>query len=1163
MAQTIFMKLIILFFALFATFRSISQEQTKYGTSQSSPEWVVYMYQDNPSLFVLRDLFETYYESHDFVKDQHTQYFKRLLKENWLNTDSQGYIIPQPEKRERIIYNQTKSPTSAWEEAGPWDYDHEQAMAFEVQSPGSSHIYTVEQSPVNPDLIYAGSATAGLWKSTDKGLNWVSVTRFLDVNSVYSIALDPTNSNIAYFGEGNGQLWKTTDSGVSWSIIGGATLENTDKWYRDIQFIGTNTMLAATDEGLFRSTDNGTSWTEVHSGEHMEIEINPSNANIIYSVKLNGDKTEFYKSLDNGITWTIKTNGWPNPSAGDEQKRVEIGVSADDANIVYAWAGGEAGGIGGFYGFYKSTDAGESFSFECCGTGPVGTPTIANPNMLGWAELGDDDGGQYYYDLAFAASPTDADRVFGSGINIWRSLDAGVNWELNAHWVTWVGATTHDRYSHADVHDIKFFVNGGTIDMWVASDGGLYYSSDQGDHLEPRMHGIHGTDFWGYQSGFKNGDVMLGGTYHNGTLIKYNDIYKGGLANPNEGGWLAELGGDNYRGFVNYGDPKIAYADNGAFEFSEVRTIRRTNVSFDGSKKCNTSYVSGEYGNYGFSPNNFNVFYSPVGTELYKTTNGGVSFELVHDFGGQKVIQVKVSWSNPDVIYVTHKFNNTFFKIMKSTDAGVTWNDVTPSPAQANNQHTRAKYIEVDDKDENKVWVILMGSQTGNKVYQTTDGGANWYDITSPSIANESVRSISHHYGSDDGLYLGTNKTIYYRNNTLGTWVPFNNNLPASTSCSFLEPYYGEGKMRTASQRGVYEVDFYEDVPPIAMAAANKTEVNLASNCLADTIQFVDHSTVRAASATWQWYFQGGSPATSTLENPKVVYTSPGTYDVKLVVSDAFGSDSVELTGFIEVTNSYSSPQIYEDFNGSLFPPLGWKMEDSEGSGWEQDGPQDDPTNMVAGFPNYWVDATGQSHYLILPAIEMIDASSASIAFDYTYNDNNGYTDSLALVYRTGTNPVWQTLWQKGGADLEVAGTQTWYWDAATPTIVWQNEVVDLSSLIGESCVELAFSNIGYYGNHVWIDNVNLTGDYASIDENQNDIQVSIKPNPSQGNFYIQSSQTVKSYSVQSITGKQIESDTQKTLSHFSIDLSNEPSGVYFITLEFENHHQTLKLIKQ
>ena len=96
----------------------------------------------------------------------------------------------------------------------------------------------------------------------------------------------------------------------------------------------------------------------------------------------------------------------------------------------------------------------------------------------------------------------------------------------------------------------------------------------------------------------------------------------------------------------------------------------------------------------------------------------------------------------------------------------------------------------------------------------------------------------------------------------------------------------------------------------------------------------------------------------------------------------------------------------------------------------------------------------------------------------------------------------------------------------------------------------------------MWIDNVNLAGTYVGIEE-QDNVQVSIRPNPSQGDFFIQTSQNVNAFRVTDITGKLIASEPQSDISNFSIDLKNEPSGVYFITLEFENHLQTLKLIKQ
>lgn len=1124
---------------------------------QNAPEWVQYMYGESINLITLNELYESYYRTHKFEKNQFTQDYKRLMKDHWIEKDTNGQLQPTVDYP---ISAQQKAPTSLWQEVGPWDYDHEQAMEFEVQSPGAAHVYTVEQSPINADLIVCGTATAGVWKSIDKGLNWQLITRDLDVNGVYSIALDPSNVDIIYFGEEDGQIWKSIDGGANWSPTGDATFQLQNNFVRDLKFIGPNTLLAATDAGLLRTTDGGLNWTIVQAGEHMEIEIKPDDPTILFTVKETGNQTEFYKSIDNGLTWVLKPIGWPDPAVGDEQKRCEISVTTADPNLIYILASGSVGPDGGLYGIYKSSDAGETFTFECCDGSPGGTPSVTNPNILGWSSDGTEEGGQFYYDLAMGASPTDVNRIFGAGINVWRSLDAGANWEINGHWVTWVGNLKH-RYSHADVHDIKFFDNGTSIDMWVASDGGLFYSSTQGDTLEPRMHGIHGTDFWGFEAGFKEGYVIVGGTYHNGTLIRYKDIYEGGLADPTIGGWLAELGGDNYRGFVNYGDNKIGYADNGAFTFSDVRTERIDGRAFQSDKKCNTSYVTGEYGTYGFHPNNYNTFYSPVGSELYKTTNGGISFLPMHDFGGDKVIQVKVAPSNPQVIYLTHKFASSNFKIWKSADGGSTWEDITPTSAETSNNGNRTKYIEIDDQDENKIWCILMGTQTGNKVFQSIDGGSNWTNLTTPSIQSENVISIAHHYGTEDGLYIGTRKRVYYKNASMPEWVLFNNNLPASIAANFLQPYYGEGKIRTATQRGVFECEFYEDAPPVAGLAADITYLNLASDCSADTVQFVDHSTVRHASATWNWTFSGGSPSSSTLQNPKVVYDTPGNYPVKLVVTDAFGIDSMEILNFITVTNSFGNTTIIENFDGNTFPPTNWKLEDSEGSSWEQDWPEGDDSDRVASYPNYWVDATGQKHYLVTPAVDLTNAVSYNMTFDRTYNDNGSYDDSLAIVYRSSSQPDWQTIWIKGGAGLEVWGTDVWFWYDTDPTIGWVTEWMDLSFLVGESCVEFAFENRGYYGNHIWIDDVNLTGDFLQTNE-LSAFNLNAFPNPSNGDYTIQTNKLVDSYRVVSLSGSEILKQEIVGSKQFEVNLQDEAKGIYFLYVKSGETEKVIKLIK-
>ena len=92
-----------------------------------------------------------------------------------------------------------------------------------------------------------------------------------------------------------------------------------------------------------------------------------------------------------------------------------------------------------------------------------------------------------------------------------------------------------------------------------------------------------------------------------------------------------------------------------------------------------------------------------------------------------------------------------------------------------------------------------------------------------------------------------------------------------------------------------------------------------------DTVQFVDHSAVRLNSASWEWTFSGGTPSTSTLENPVVVYNAPGAYDVTLKVTDAFGSNTQTILGLIKYSDSpfiITNTQDYsEGFETYIFPP--------------------------------------------------------------------------------------------------------------------------------------------------------------------------------------------------------------------------------------------------
>lgn len=1074
--------LIILGLSLLFLGSAAQVPQTRYELPANSPVWMQLMYSEEPNARDVREAYEAYYLENEFVKNQHTQYYKRWMRANLHRTDASGTLIEKNydayEQEWQLQYSANSSSTT-WQELGPWQYDHEAALQFLVQSPGAAHIYTVEQAPSNDQVVYAGSATAGMWKSTDKGMNWNLMTRDMLINSVYAIAVDPTDPDIVYF-EGSGNIWKSVDGGLTSIATGDAAFQSLSLWTRDLKVVpgSPSTLLAATNGGLFRSVDAGTNWTLIQSGEFMEIEFKPGDPTTVYTVKLNGTATEFYRSTNTGVSFTQIISGWPAPVAGDENKRCEISVTAANPDHIYVLASGYADGYGGLYGIYISTDAGLTFTFQCCGTGPGGAPLpVTNPNILGWSGDGSGDGGQYYYDLALGVSPTDADKLFAAGISVWRSEDAGVNWDLNAHWVTWAGTNTLDRYTHADVHDVKFFDNGSGWDMWVASDGGLFYSSDEGDNVEPRMYGIQGTDFWGFQAGFQDGDVMLGGTYHNGTLIKYKDIYHYGATSETEGGWLAEGAGDNIRGFVNYGDNKIAYDDGGSFEFSEDRLVRPANRAFDGNYNCSTFYWTGEYGNFGWNPHNYNEFYSPVGNELYLTKDGGLSWDFVYAFTGEKIIQVAVAPSNPDVIYVTEAIGYWDHTIWRSDDGGLTWADANPSSAECGGNQWRHKYVTIDPTNENLLWCILIGNQSGYKVFRSANGGLNWVNYTGNStIVNEEMLSIVLQHGTSGGLYVGTRHGVFYRDAAMSDWQLHGTELPASTSCAFLQPFYGEEKIRVATNRGVFECDFDGPSDPRAVISVDRSELNIGSSCLDQHIQFVDHSVLKVnGNTTWDWSFEGATPATSNERNPLVLYSDAGTWDVTLTVTDDNGTHTVTMTDFITITDDKEPFPVIEDFE-TTFPPDKWTLYNPGTSGWEWDWvPEDETNNRAASYPNYWVDATGLTTQMILPAMDFTDVVDPIFSFDYTHVTYGGYIDGLAVKYRTDGEPNWVTLWEIYDPALNVPGTDIWWWYNAGSTVTWQNQQISLSALAGETCVEFAIENIGGYGNHTWVDNISIT----------------------------------------------------------------------------------------
>ncbi len=887
-----------IFLLFFISNSSFSQLlENKYEEPSSTlPEWTQLMYSENPDLGEVIQAYKEYYDKNTFQKNKHTQYYKRWVRSfsrdhNGLHsgTETAPSEIYQNERaylQKSESLRQQRSPTSSWVGIGPFDFDKE--AASRSYAPGAAHVYTVEQSASNPDLIYAGTANAGVWKSTDNGLNWTALTSDRMISSVLSLEIDHTNEDKVYFAAA-GDLFKTTDGGSSWNEIGDATFQSLDHSIRDIIMHpdDVNILFLASNNGFYRTTNGGDNWTQIETGIFQEIELHPNDPDIIYTVKQISNRTEFYKSTDNGLSFTIQSNGWPSPGIDDDQQRTEIAVSLDAPDNVYALSTGSANGGSGLYGVYVSTDLGANWTFQCCGPHPAGVPDAAtNQNLMGWSDVGDDDGGQYYYDLGFEVSPTNADSIFVAGVNLWVSEDGGSTFTCPAKW----SHPDKQNYVHADIHDVGFFGN----ELWIACDGGIFYSTDAGININRRMNGIEGTDFWGFGAGFYDGEVMVGGTYHNGTLLKDNDVY--------QGGWLSTQGGDNIRGFVNYGNERKIYHDGGGKILPGDRTV--SIGSFPFNKQPNASYIVGQSSNLEFHPSCYNIVYSGRDGDLWKSEDNGTSFELIHSFGGELITSIEVAWSDPDIIYVV-QYPDWWGvkKLWKTTDGGDSWTDITPTNFS---NHLWAPFdITVDGEDANTLWLVRTPQSSGynnlngEKVYKSTDGGSTWTNLTTTTLDGEYITNIEHQRGTDGGVYIGTRRGVYYRNNNLSDWQLFNTDLPVLTFSTQLVPYYKEGKIRNGTNRSVFECEFYEASTPVAQIASS----TLSSYCTRDQVQFLDHSNLTDQGATWAWTFEGGNPSTSNQRTPLVSYTTPGFYDVTLTVTDNNGSSTQTIEDYIEVTS--------------------------------------------------------------------------------------------------------------------------------------------------------------------------------------------------------------------------------------------------------------------
>lgn len=305
----------------------------------------------------------------------------------------------------------------------------------------------------------------------------------------------------------------------------------------------------------------------------------------------------------------------------------------------------------------------------------------------------------------------------------------------------------------------------------------------------------------------------------------------------------------------------------------------------------------------------------------------------------------------------------------------------------------------------------------------------------------------------------------------------------------------------------------------------------------------------------------------------QVTFPSNGTYQLKtwtgLSGDSTFCNDTITTT--ITVINSLSNFPIVEDFEGSIFPPsvievingdldLTWEPANTTGASGA-------PTT-AAFINNFSYNASGQEdemNFVNFDLSQVQNPATAILTFDVAYREySSSYTDEMRIDASDDCGVSYNQVYYKDGPTLTTGGYSTSNWEPSSAGD-WRNDTIDLSAYVGGN-VSLKFVNICGYGNNLYLDNINLTvQSFASVDELNNDFQVSIMPNPASEETTLQFAKALTeetTLTLVSLDGKVLLSEVlEKGSISKTIDVSALKSAVYLVHLSSTGSNTVKKIV--
>jgi len=607
--------------------------------------------------------------------------------------------------------------------------------------------------PTNAQVLYAGAASGGVWKSVDGGQSWRPLWDEQDTMAATALAIAPSAPDTVYAATGEWTpgwgpgfpgtgLFVSTDGGLTWAQR--STLLSRRVAQVVVSPTDASRVYVAGESGFERSDDAGVTWTTVRAGQISDVVIDSGAANTLY---VNVCNDGIYKTTDAGATWNKLAGGAPSGVAAD-WIRLAIGRSgASGTNLVLAKRSGS---------LYRSTNGGTSW------TSLAGSHGDASYHA--WCNL-------------LAVAPDDDDVILAGGVGIQRTDDGGTTW-------------TGPGGLHSDHHRAVFAPSNPAI-VYACNDGGVYRSDDHGANWIKASHGLIVSQFYDVGAWTSIGTVLGGGTQDNGTVMS-----TGGLT------WRDIFGWDGGYFVVHPTDPRTMYAEH-----------QNTDVhkSTDGGNNWvqKTSGITGGSpwtGVLTMDPNAPNTLF--VGTSLVLRTTDGCATAWVSSSQGLvgNVSGIAVAESDSNRVYACTDAGHVY----RSDDNGASspWADVsTGLPAAV------VTDVVVAHTDRNRVAVTMGGTGHGH-VYFSANGGTTWSNATG-NLPDVAASAFAFDPVAANTFYVGTDVGVYRSTDSGATWQAFDNGMPNVPVTDLHVDRTGSLLIAATFGRGMYKVSISGAVEPV------------------------------------------------------------------------------------------------------------------------------------------------------------------------------------------------------------------------------------------------------------------------------------------------------------------------------------------------------------